>query len=124
LKEVKPRQESLKRELEERLGVLLSGLFREAKNVKKPLEMLVDGAVELANMMAEEKALFVCEMTPTGQRFNPVHMRAYDEGDGQVQLCMFPAFGIVVRGEGSDDVAKVLVKANVEIFEYRSYVLQ
>jgi len=76
---VKPRQESLKGELEERLGVLLSGLFREAKNVKKRLEMLVEGAVELANMMAKEKALFVREMTPTGQRFNPVHMHAYDQ---------------------------------------------
>ena len=115
MKEVKSRQESLKRELEERLGTVLSGLFPERKNVKKQLKMLVDDAVELANMMAEEKALFLSEMIPIGERFNPVHMDTYDEGDGHVQLCMFPVFGLVVRSEGTVDTIKVLVKANVEI---------
>ena len=106
----------MKTDIEERLGTVLSGIFLERKNVTKRIQLLVHDAVELANMMAEEKALFLCEMIQTGQRFNPMHMDTYDDGDGNVHLCMFPAFGIIVRGEGSDDALKILVKANVEIF--------
>jgi hypothetical protein len=114
LKIVGSEQKARKKEVEERLGTWLSALFPESKNLQKKLGALVGEAIELANMMTEEKALFLCEMIPSGSRFNVATMNTFDDENGRVVMCMFPAFGVRIR-DGETNGVKILVKANVEL---------
>ena len=115
LKETKPNQADLKKELEERVGNMLSLLFPEGKNLKKKFKDFVDRAVDLANLMTEEKCLFFCDMVSLGQSCNLDEMHPYDEEEGLVKMCMFPVFGLKVRNENGAAERKVLVKAEVEL---------
>jgi len=115
LKETKSNQEELQKELEERVGNLLSLLFPEGKNLKRKLKDFVDRAVDLANLMTEEKCLFFCDMVSIGQSCNLDEMHPYDQEEGLVKMCMFPVFGLQVRNQNGVTERKVLVKAEVEL---------
>jgi hypothetical protein len=54
-------------------------------------------------------------MMQPGDVFNRDAMHTFQDGVGQVLLCMFPAFGIRVRINDKEDRTKVLVKAKVEL---------
>jgi hypothetical protein len=41
-------------------------------------------------------------------------MQHFDDGDGEVTMCMFPEFGLIVQNEGGIE-NKSLVKADVEL---------
>jgi hypothetical protein len=115
LKEMTSNQEFLKEGLVETLGMLLLDLFPDGKDVKKKLQKLVEDTVEVANMMTEEKALFISEMVYPATKFNPETMEAFDGVEGRVKLCMFPVFGIWIRNIEDKNDTIVLVKANVEL---------
>jgi hypothetical protein len=102
------------KKLEKRLGEMLSSLFPEGENVGENLHDLVGRAVDLANLLTVERCLFFCTMVSQGAKFNPEEMQHYDDGDGEVTMCMFPAFGLIVENKDGTE-RKILVKADVEL---------
>lgn len=109
----KPQRRS-KKLLEKRLREIVSSLFPEGENVETNLHDLVNRAVDLANLLTVERCLFFCTMVSPGEKFNPEEMQHFDDGDGEVTMCMFPMFGLIVQNEGGAE-NKILVKADVEL---------
>ena len=56
-------------------------------------------------------------MAEPGSAFNDKMMKTFDEDCSlAVKWCMFPAFGITVRDEGTNQLqTKILVRADVEL---------
>jgi hypothetical protein len=114
LKEVGNSQERPQKKLEKRILEIVSSLFPEGRNIKGNLHELMERAIDLANLLTVERCLFFCTMISRGATFNPEEMQHFDDGDGEVTMCMFPAFGLIVQNEGRTE-RKILVKADVEL---------
>jgi hypothetical protein len=96
----------------------LSALFPYACQIERQLQELVQKAVDVSNMMAEEKQLFFCSVYQVECNFEEEYMEpSGDRCEGQVRMCMFPCFTFMVKEEGAE-TERCLVKADVELYEY------
>ena len=79
--------------------------------MRRKIENFVDLSIELANTMAQEKALFCGRMTTAGDAFDEESMESYDDPkNNRVFFCTFPMFAVRVIEDGEETLA-YLVKA-------------
>jgi hypothetical protein len=92
-------------------------LLPTPQDIRPKLTKLIDEAVELANLMTCEQALFQCDIVTPGMPFNCKYMDTpEDKQTGQVYLCTFPLFTKrVMRENGKETKKKCLVTASVEL---------
>ena len=89
---------------------------KRSKDLGPMVVAIIDEAVDLSNQMAEEQAIFVCQMPKTGSfpNENP-NIRVADENQtGRVFMCSFPGFGRRIVDDGQERVVW-LVKTNAEL---------
>jgi hypothetical protein len=116
LSQVRPSQTHGKEALVNDLSAMLSLFGPRRLNLNPMVVAIVDEAVDLSNQMAEEQAIFVCQMPKTGTlpNENP-NIRVADENQtGRVFMCSFPGFGRRIIDDGQEKVVW-LVKTNAEL---------
>lgn len=114
LEQVKGRHVEMKKMVTEDLEKLLKIFFPIRQDLGRKIEKFVDSAVELANTMAEEKALFFCTMIDAGSVIENTSMQVSDDSQNKrVYMCTFPLFAIRVMEDGRETLV-YLTKADVE----------
>lgn len=94
---------------------MLSTLLPIKQNIRPKLQRIIDNAVDLANTMTRERALFLCRVIPTGRAIEDMYMEVSDEDQkGKVFMCTFPMFCRRIMDEGTGRNV-CLVKADVEL---------
>ena len=94
---------------------MLSILLPTKQEIRSDLEAILDVAVDIANIMTREKALFVCKLIPAGAIVDDKCMNVSDEDQkGRVFMCAFPKFCKRIIHEGHKRNL-YLVKADVEL---------
>ena len=94
---------------------LIKPLLPKQMIIRPKLEKIIRDAVDLANVMCAEQALFHCYMIDSGTEFIETSMELSDENQsGRVFLCTFPTFAKRYFEDGKDARAYIL-KANVEL---------
>lgn len=94
---------------------MLSTLLPIKQNIQPKLQRIIDNAVDLANTMTRERALFLCRVIPTGRAIEDMYMEVSDEDQkGKVFMCTFPMFCRRIMDEGTGRNV-CLVKADVEL---------
>lgn len=112
---MKEHQEEKKRVVIEDLEKLLKIFFPTRQDLGRKMERFVNSAVELANTMVEEKALFHCNMIDAGSVLDNKYMQVVDDSQNKrVYMCTFPLFAIKVVEDGMETLS-CMTKANVEL---------
>lgn len=93
---------------------MLKILFPERQDVEQKIKHFVDLSIELANTMAQEKALFCGSMVIAGSSFDKTWMELFeDPRENRVYMCTFPMFAVRSIEDGEESLS-YLVKAQVE----------
>ena len=122
LSEVEKLQTAMKNLLVEQLDDLLKPLLPRSSDPNlRPYDIhvviakLTDMAVQLANMMTQERAIFRSYFLKAGHQPTEVEASVPNtEQTGNVFMCTFPGFYKKVR-DGKQTIQIVMVKANVEL---------
>ena len=115
LEHIKPNQIAAKTSLVNSIERTIKPLLPKPQNIRPKLEKIIDRAVELANEMTIEQALFRCYMIVPSAALNQESMEISDDAQsGRVLFCTFPAFAKRVVEDG-EDTRSYIVKANVEL---------
>ena len=115
LEHIKPNQIAAKTSLVNSIERTIKPLLPKPQNIQAKLEKIVDRAVELANEMTIEQALFRCYMIVASAALNQESMEVSDDAQsGRVLFCTFPAFAKRLVEDGQDK-RSYIVKANVEL---------
>ena len=122
LDQAQAHQEEYKKGLVDFLETLLTPLLPIKQIIRRKLEKTVGEAVELANSMACEQALYRWWIVPVGSAAEETLMEWSNTDErGHVLLCTFPMCWKVVReDEGQKEVC--LVKADVELEHALRYI--
>lgn len=122
LQQAQLHQEEYKKKVIGFLETLLTPLLPTKQTIRRKLEKTIDEAVELANSMACEQALYNWQIVPVGSAAEETLMEWSDmDQSGRVVLCTFPIFRKLVRED--DGQKKIcLVKADVELEHTLQYL--
>jgi hypothetical protein len=116
LEQFKPTQNQIHEELINTLENTLIPLLPKLQDIRPKLVKIVDGAIELANEMTCEQALFRCKIFPSGTAFNDELMYIPDDNQkGRVYMCTFPLFVKRVYQDGRLYWRGPLEPASVEL---------
>jgi hypothetical protein len=110
-------KENQRRKCKEWIDVLETALnvFRPSRNIRNNLEILFEKAINLANLMTEEQALFRCTVVKPGRSVDEEYMVVPDDSQfGSVLLCTFPVIRKQTLENGKEEFAPV-VRAEVEL---------
>jgi hypothetical protein len=110
-------QESAKSKLVARIEETIKPLLPRPIDIQPMVSKIVDLAVNSANEMTEEQAMFRCVMIEAGRPPSESSVQIAGEGQsGNVFMCTFPMFARLVRDEGKGKLVPVyVVKACVEL---------
>jgi hypothetical protein len=116
LSQFKDFQKAKKNEVAQRLSHVLSLIGPKRFNMEPVVSRILNEAVDLANDMAQEQALFKCQMPKTGGLpEEDLNIKVPDENQtGRIFMCTFPRFGRMIIDDGKESVVW-LVPAYVEL---------
>jgi hypothetical protein len=115
LEHIKPHQAAAKTSLVNSIERTIKPLLPKPHNIQPKLKKIIDRAVELANEMTIEQALFRCYIIVASAAFNLESMELSDDAQsGRVLFCTFPAFAKRLV-EDDQDIRSYILKANVEL---------
>lgn len=93
----------------------LSLLLPVKQNIRPKLAKIIDEAIDIANVMTQEKAIFLCKMIIVGSALDHRFMELPDEDQkGDVIMCTFPLFSRKVMDDEATGYI-FLIKAEVEL---------
>jgi hypothetical protein len=93
----------------------LSPLLPTKQEIRPKLNRIIDNAIDLANSMTRERAIFSCDLIPGGSTIDDMEMNVSDEDQrGKVFMCTFPMFRRRIMEEGMGTYL-CLLKADVEL---------
>jgi hypothetical protein len=113
LEQLQPAQDEKKNRLIKALTTMLKILFPVSQDVERKVEYFFDLSIELANTMAQEKALFCGRMVTAGDSFDNSWMESFGPEENRVYMCAFPMFAVRFIEDGEETLS-YLVKAQVE----------
>ena len=103
LEHIKPNQIDAKIALANSIERTIRPLLPKRQYIRPKLEKIIDRAVDLANEMTIEQALFRCYMIVASAALNQESMEFSDDTQsGRVLFCTFPAFAKRLVEDGED----------------------
>jgi hypothetical protein len=112
---VESRQSQAKDSLLDLIESMLSPLLPTKQEIRPKLSRILDIAIDLANSMTRERAIFSCELVSGGRAIEDTEMNVSDEDQkGNVFICTFPMFRRKIMAEGMGRNVCIL-KADVEL---------
>lgn len=116
LEQFKPTQKEIRDDLINELENTVKLLLPKPQDIRPKLVKIVDGAIELANEMTCEQALFKCKIFPSGEAFMDKFMYVPDDNQrGRVYICTFPLFIKRIYHDGRASWGGRLQPASVEL---------
>ena len=116
LEQFKSTQNEIHEDLINALENTLKLLLPKPQDIRPKLVKIVDGAIELANEMTCEQALFKCKMFSSASAFIDKFMYVPDDKQkGRVYMCTFPLFTKRVCHDGRLSWSGRLQPASVEL---------
>ena len=94
---------------------MLSPLLPTKQEIRPKLSRILENAIDLANSMTRERAIFSCELVSGGRAIEDTEMNVSDEDqNGNVFICTFPMFRRKIMTEGMGRNVCIL-KTDVEL---------